>query len=134
MESFRLLLKKGVKVTSAHNGGTLLMEAVDKNRTDFVSFLLGHSHTGMAVDVNQRDEQGNNALFYAAAAGNLEICQQLLQAGCPVENDKYNRTVLMQAALHGHTHIVQFIFNNCKALDIDVQQKDSDGRNLLFYR
>ena len=133
MEAFRLLLKRGAKVTSAHNGGTLLMEAVDKNRADFVSFLLGNSHMGMAVDVTQRDEQGNNALFYAAAAGNLDICQQLLQAGCPVENDKYNRTILMQAALHGHSHIVQFIFNNSTALNIDVHQKDSDGRNLIFY-
>ncbi|ELT90932.1 hypothetical protein CAPTEDRAFT_220592 [Capitella teleta] len=133
VEAFSMLLKRGVRPRSAHNGATLLMEAVDKNRTDFVSFLLGHSHNGMAVDVAHKDDQGNNVLFYAAAAGNLAVIKDLLKAGCPVENDKFQRNILMQAVLHGHTNVVQFLFNNSKALALNVHQCDSDGRNLLFY-
>jgi ankyrin repeat protein len=133
MEAFSLLLKRGVRPKSAHNGATLLMEAVDKNRADFVSFLLGHSHNGIAVDVTHKDDQGNNVLFYAAAAGNLGVIKDLLKAGCPVENDAFGRSILMQAVLHGHASVVQFLFNNSKALGIDVHQRDADGRNLLFY-
>ena len=59
--------------------------------------------------------------------------QRLLRAGCDVESDYNNRTLLMQAALHGHARAVRYIVENCQSLGIDIHQRDKDGRNALFY-
>ena len=72
MESFKYLLKRGARVCSALNGSTMLMEAVDKDKGEFVRQILSTSKT-LGIDVNQRDKDGNGALFYAAAAGNTEL-------------------------------------------------------------
>ena len=61
------------------------------------------------------------------------MVQRLLKADCPVESDGHGRTLLMQAALHGHTHMVEFLVNNSQAMGVDLEQRDQDERNVLFY-
>ena len=53
--------------------------------------------------------------------------------GCLVENDNNDRNILMQAALHGHQSMLEYITQNAHTLDIDIHQKDKDHRNVLFY-
>jgi hypothetical protein len=48
------------------------MEAVGRNRPDFVNFLINGADVD-SVDVNQRDKEGNNVLFYAAPGGDLRL-------------------------------------------------------------
>ena len=56
------------------------MEAVGKNRPDFVLYLTTGAST-LGIDINQKDKEGNNVLFYTAAGGNLNLLKTLLAAG-----------------------------------------------------
>ena len=80
LEAFKHLIKRGAKMCAGNNGHTVLMEAVGKNRPDFVHFLVNGAG-GLTVDVNQVDKEGNNVLFYAAAGGNLGLLKMLISAG-----------------------------------------------------
>lgn len=51
---------------------TLLMQAVAKNRPDFVMYLLETANK-CDIDVNARDVDGWNAVFYAVASGFTDI-------------------------------------------------------------
>ena len=132
METFKFLLKRGTKVCTAHNGATILMEAVDKKRPEFVDYLLNNAAT-LGVDITACDKEGNNALFYAAAGGDVIMLERLLKAGCPIKSDLHDRTLLMQAVLHCHVAMTEFLINNSLALGVDVHQKDKDMRNAIFY-
>ena len=80
LEAFKHLIKKGAKLCTSNNGHTVLMEAVGKNRPDFVHYLTTGAST-LGIDINQKDKEGNNVLFYTAAGGNLNLLQTLLAAG-----------------------------------------------------
>ena len=108
------------------------MEAVDKNRREFAEYLLVNAST-LGVDLAACDKEGNNVLFYAAAGGQVAMLQRLLGAGCVVQSDAHARTLLMQAALHGHVNMVEFLINNSSMLNMDIHQVDKDQRNVIFY-
>ena len=55
------------------------------------------------------------------------------KSGCNIQNDYSDRNILMQAALHGHKDMVDYLTNNASALNLDLHQKDKDERNVLFY-
>ena len=50
-----------------------------------------------------------------------------------MENDNNDRSILMQAALHGHQAMVEYLTANAKTMGLDIHQKDKDQRNVLFY-
>ena len=132
IQTFSLLLRRGAKLSAAANGASILMEAVDKRRLDFLDFLLDRAPS-LGIDLNHKDAEGNNVLFYAASTGNSAIFLKLLHAGCAVESDFHNRNLVMQACLNGHVNLVEFLLNNREPLGVDTRQKDKDGRNALFY-
>ena len=132
METFKFLLKKGSTLCTTVNGSTVLIEAVNRNRLDFVEYLVSNA-SKLGLDVRFRDKKGSNVLFYSAAVGNTEIFNCLLEAGCNVENDSNNRTVFMQSALSGHLEMIKYLAANAEKLGLKLEQVDSDGRNALFY-
>lgn len=71
----------------------------------------------LGVDLNAREAvTGRAALHYAAAAGQAELCRDLLAAGAKadsVEGDA--RTPLMLAALHGHAAVVSVLLEHVRA-------------------
>ena len=67
---------------------------------------------------------------YAFSSRTHAAC--LYRTGCRVVSDRHQRTLLMQASLHGHLELVRHLVNFSDTLGFDVQQIDADGRNALF--
>lgn len=63
------------------NGGTALMLAASKGRSDFVRELLAHD-----ADVNAEDADNWTALLCASKEGHLDICLQLIEHGAEIEH------------------------------------------------
>ena len=132
MDSFKFLLKKGANICTTVNGSTVLMEAVNRNRPDFVDYLVSNADK-LGLDLNVRDKKGCNVVYYAASVGNPDIFGRLVTAGCGVEMDGNGRTVFMQAALHGQVEMLKYLALHADSLALKTEQADNDGRNALFY-
>lgn len=126
------LISKGVKATTNDHDTTLLMEAVDRGQYELVRYFIENSCT-LHIDLNAKDTSGCNALFYCAANGSVKIFEYLVNNQVKLSDDFHNRTVLMQAAYNAHKDLVNFLIENELSLGLDVNQKDKDGRNVLFY-
>ena len=132
MPCMNYLVSKGLKATSNMHGTTLLMEAVDRGQFEFVRYLV-ESSTSINLDLNAKDSSGCNALFYCSANGSKDIFEYLVNNQVKLCDDGHNRTVLMQAAYNAHKELVMYLIDNEISLGLDVNQKDKDGRNVLFY-
>ena len=108
------------------------MEAADKGKREMVECLTKMAAT-LDLDLNHRDRDGANVLFYCVAGGHLNLLKFLLNAGCEVTPDDHGRNLLMQAALSGHLQVVQFLVRQADRLGIDIHHVDNNGRNALFY-
>ncbi|PUA18501.1 ankyrin repeat domain-containing protein [Glaciimonas sp. PCH181] len=107
MKSFDVLLNTpGIDLNArAHNGDTALMVAAYKNNVAAVKALLGKE-----VDPNNK---GWAALHYAAAVGNNEIVQLLLDASAYIDADSPNHTTpLMMAARAGQILTVKLLLDS----------------------
>lgn len=83
-------------------GGTPLMRAAREGRTEIVRLLVGRRD----VAINAQDDQGETALHYAAAAGEIESARLLLaHRADPSRRDAYGRTPAMLAAASGHAEL-----------------------------
>jgi len=122
----------GVKASCNQHGTTLLMESVDRGQTDMTRYLVENA-ASIGLDINARDESGCNALFYCSANGSRELFEYLVNNEVRLCDDLHNRTVLMQAAYNVHKSLVLYLIDNELSLSLDVNQKDQDGRNVLFY-
>lgn len=132
LECLNYLVSRGLKATSNHHGTTLLMEAVDRGQFELVRYLVKNS-TSIDLELNAKDTSGCNALFYCAANGSTEIFEYLVNNQVKLCDDLHNRTVLMQSAYNAHKDLVTHLIDNEITLGLDVNQKDKDGRNVLFY-
>ena len=75
------------------------------------------------LDLDQRDNEGNNALITAYKMGHTEMVQLLLANGANINaQDKNGWTILMMAAYKGHTKIVRSLLAN--GANINAQNKD----------
>ena len=127
-----MLIKRGARVTAANNGATPLMEAVDKGKREMVEYLVRMS-SSIDLNLHHVDKDGANVLFYCAGGGHVQLLRMLLKAGCKVQNDKFNRNLLMQGVLSGHSQTVQFLILNAETLGLDILQTDNHGRNAIYY-
>lgn len=75
------------------------------------------------------DSFGYTALHYAARAGHVEVCRELLQAGAEVDSrtGEGGQTALHRAALCGHLVVVQELVR----AGADVGAADGDGETPL---
>lgn len=132
LDCMNFLVSRGVKATNNEHGTSLLMEAVDRGHYEFIRYLVENSHT-LGIDLNAKDSCGCNALFYCSANGSLKVFEYLVNNHIKLCDDLHNRTVLMQAAYNAHRELVTYLIDNEISLGLDVNQKDKDGRNVLFY-
>ena len=56
-DSFKFLLKKGANVCTTVHGSTVLIEAVNRNRLDFVDYLVSNA-AKLGLDIHVTDRWG----------------------------------------------------------------------------
>lgn len=106
----------------ALNGDTALMIAAFKNNKPAVEALLAKG-----AEVNQ---PGWAALHYAAAAGNNEIVQLLLDKSAYIDAESLNKTTpIMMAARGGHIQTVKLLLDE----GADATLKNDQGMTAIDF-
>ncbi|KAE9161373.1 hypothetical protein PF004_g30843 [Phytophthora fragariae] len=101
--------------------GTELLEAARAGELERVKALVEQ-------DTNADKD---NALRWAAREGSLDVVQYLVEHGAVVNAKDYlGDTALMRAAEGGHTTVVQFLTDGCKA---DVKASNKNGYTALVW-
>jgi ankyrin repeat protein len=122
----KLLLAEGANVRGKNefNSTPLMMSASQFGNIAVVRLLLE-----AGADVNAKEDDGDNALLMASAAGRYDIILVLLEAGAEL-NTKNNIgfTALITAAWWGHLDTVKLLVSK----GIQINEKDRDGRTALM--
>ncbi|CAG8486559.1 15919_t:CDS:2 [Acaulospora colombiana] len=106
---------------------TPLMIAASLDYVDVVKYLLKNPN----VNVDLQDEQGETALFQAAAAGNAEVVRILLKNYAMVDlSNNQDLSPLSTAAYHGHTYVCRMLLDRGKA---SINKKDKTGKTALAH-
>jgi hypothetical protein len=101
------------------------MIASQRNQREIIELLLVHG-----ADVHAKDKTfGNTALMWAAARGNQESVELLLERGAAVDAQVYGKTALTWAAENGHKEMVQLLLER----GADVDAKNEDGSTALMH-
>jgi ankyrin repeat protein len=117
------LLQHGANVNACGPTGTTPLMSTCFNKHLRIANLLVNS----GVDVNQKDDQGWNAFFYACSNGNLDLVKFLHKKGTNIflEN-RIRSTALMEASQH--TPIIRYLVDN----GLNVNHKNNDNCTPLF--
>ena len=87
-------------------------------------------HLNEGSNVNQRDENGQTPLHYAAQRGATEVAQTLIDRGASLNvKDKDGRTPLHLAAEIVYTPMIDLLI----AKGANIHSQDKDGRVALHY-
>lgn len=135
MERVKYLLKQGADINSrapssgnVPAGGTALILAVGNEQLEIVRYLISQG-----ADVNIADKGGGTAIIYASWKGNADIVALLIAEGADVNaSTRDNRTALSIAKKSGFTKIVEMLKTNPPAVDPDLTQVFTDGKNGNF--
>eukprot|EP00698_Gefionella_okellyi_P005569 TRINITY_DN15072_c0_g1_i1.p1 TRINITY_DN15072_c0_g1~~TRINITY_DN15072_c0_g1_i1.p1 ORF type:complete len:620 (-),score=133.18 TRINITY_DN15072_c0_g1_i1:29-1690(-) len=102
------------------------MDAVKKNDLELINKLLAER-----APVNERDDQGNTCLHYAALLGRVEIARLLLDAGADIEapNTQFHRRPIHSAAMGGFVHMLNLLIQR----GADVQSVDMHSFNCFHH-
>jgi ankyrin repeat protein/predicted DNA-binding WGR domain protein len=124
-ECVELLMQHGGKVTKKDKcKRTPLIFAIKNGQSRLASLLLKNG-----ADFNEADSSKNTPLHYACAYGWLECIDLLIMAGADVNaNNDWKIKPLLVAMLKGQFGCVKRML---KEPNVDVNQKDDDGRTLL---
>lgn len=91
-----------------HSGQTLLMLAASVSSINLVRAALAHQ-----PEVHLKDKIGRTALHYAAAVGNIEIFELLVNAGASVKEQTIGgETPLAKACTFAQGDIIEWYLNN----------------------
>ncbi|XP_062619225.1 putative ankyrin repeat protein RF_0381 [Saccostrea cucullata] len=98
IELYEYLIEKGVKKTFLEGRSTPLHEACKFGRLNMCEYLVNtHPHL---LDV--KDNNGGNALHYAAWGGNIDLLKFLLEKGFDVKTKRNNgETVFHLCCMNG---------------------------------
>ena len=126
------MLRVGVLPHPDAFGRTNLMQAARAGHVHILDYFLEH-HTSLCLDVNAKDKNGENALFYAIRSRNIDALIKLLRSGIKVSNNNNHIGILAQSLCEGRDAIVQTILAH--ALDISgaLTGRDTKGRTVLHH-
>ena len=87
-------------------------------------------HLNEGANVNQKDENGQTPLHYAAQRGYTEVARTLIERGAQVNSkDKNGRTPLHDASEISYTPMIDLLI----AKGAEIQSRDKDGRVALHH-
>ena len=117
--------------------GKLLLQA-DRTGKSAITFAVMNGHFDLVrylltrgVDPNTADTSSNSLLHYAVAYGHYPIVLLLITAGADTSAlSMWRLSPLFIAMLKNHLQSAELILSNS---DVDVNQKDSEGRTLLMH-
>lgn len=116
---------------------TIDWDKADKSRKTPLHYAIENRHETSAkhlidaeVACDAPDIVGRRPLYYASEFGLWSVVMELISSGEVDINarDKWGRTALHQASLHGHTALVKLLFEH--GADVDV--KDNQSRTPLY--
>lgn len=115
LDMVRYLLEHGADPHQARKGNyTNLMLSAGRQYPLIVKCLIEEAK----CDVNEQDENGQTALYYAVRSGCTEITQYLLEHGARnLRDNKRKITPLMRAALFGDVNIMNIFEKYCSDLE-----------------
>ena len=106
---FTLLMRRGVKIDQPNvYGQTVLFILAQRNCVNILKQLLKDKSVTAEV-VNQVDELGRSALFYAAEEGHKEACRVLLMLGGEIFSDHSKRTPISYVKKRGFEELDSFL-------------------------
>ncbi|XP_013419247.1 serine/threonine-protein phosphatase 6 regulatory ankyrin repeat subunit B [Lingula anatina] len=132
IDACQLLIKQGIAVECNFKNQTILMTASSLGHREIVKYLL-ENDIMIGLDINKKDDNGQNALYYASSAGYVEILESLLLNGVGVTDDINGKSLLMVAAEKGHVNVLEYLLNHSQELGLKVNATDAKGENALFY-
>jgi len=93
---------------------TLLIHAIQLNRTDIAEFLLRQN-----INLNLANSYGDTALHWAAANGHNEIARILIEKNASIlAKNNNSHTPLSLAYINGHKEIVKLISEKLSSIDL----------------
>lgn len=117
------LLKRGVDVNTVdREGNTLLAQAVKRDLSEVVDYLLAHRSR-----LNTRNKHGETAIGIAAYNGRTAYVKRLIEAGAEV--NYFGWPPLSYAAYNGHLEIVDYLLKH----GAEVNGKTGNGSTALFF-
>eukprot|EP00977_Amphora_coffeiformis_P016740 scaffold5278_cov128-Amphora_coffeaeformis.AAC.6 len=129
-DAIQLLLEHGADAKATDKDGlTAIMNAAEKGSVACLKLLVDKVNDKDHLDL--KATAGFNALIVAAAHGNLEAVEYLMQAGASVKElaDNSGVTPLMYAAANKHMDVVKLLLDK-GGVDIDAKH-DNGGTALL---
>jgi ankyrin repeat protein len=114
------------KAANIKTKNQFLLLASKNGHQDIVNLLLERG-----IDINQKDEDGRNALHLASWYGHQETVQLLIENRIDIkQTDEFGLNALHLASRYGHSVIVQILIKK----GMDIRQKDSlFGQNALHW-
>lgn len=105
---FKLLVENGAEIhTKNKRGENILMVASNNNRTDIVEYIL--DHYSEAIDINDRDELGQTALFKVYT---VDTAALLLDHGIDMNTrDHLGQTALQNHITNKSVEVAQFLID-----------------------
>lgn len=117
------LIKRGMDVNTVDRAGnTLLVQAIQRDMTSLVEFLIKNR-----ARLNTRNQNGETALSIAAFSGKLPYVKLLVEAGAEV--NFYGWAPLAYAAFNGHSEVVGYLLKH----GAEVDAKTENGTTALFF-
>ncbi|CAF1113190.1 unnamed protein product [Adineta steineri] len=111
----KYLVKHGANPYHVKTGSyTNLMLCASRRHFNLVKYLINE----LKCNINNQDENGQTALYYAVRSNSYEIIKFLLENGAINIRDKLrNITPLMRAALYGEINLVELFHDYCTDLE-----------------
>lgn len=122
-EKMKMLIEKhGVQIfhNVKRNGLTIYHWFVVDNHMDFVAYLLDKGW-----DVNQKDTEGDNALYYAVIKNHIDMVKMLIKKGIEINGKGVEGyTPLLFAIVNGCYRCGEILFR--KGADANITCKNGD--------
>lgn len=119
----KLLLERGAKIEPEGGFSCLISAARGEDDAAGISLLVKHK-----AKVDRQDAEGRSALHEAVRAGNLTICQELIDAGARTDVvDEQGMTAFLESCRSLNDAVFDLLCD--KALDVDAT--DMAGRNAI---